>query len=84
MSSLSSSRAALCPVLAALVLATILGRLFGWVEFPFSWGKFFANPIDEFVLWFRDTFGFVTRPFNDFVVRDVLLRSRSRLSRNSG
>jgi len=67
-------------VVASLVVATILGRVFGWVEFPFSWGKFFANPIDDFVDWFRDTFSFITRPFNDFVVRDVLLRSRSLLN----
>ena len=73
----SLSRRQLLGIVAALVVATVIGRIFGWVEFPFSWGKFFANPIDDFVLWFRDTFSFITRPFNDFIVRDVLLRSRS-------
>ena len=47
------------------------------LDFPFSWGKFFAEPVDDFVVWFRDTFSFITRPFNDFIVRDVLLRTRS-------
>ena len=78
--SASLSRRRLLSILAALAVATILGRLFGWVEFPFSWGKFFAEPVDDFVIWFRDTFSFITRPFNDFVVRDVLLRSRSLLN----
>jgi glycine betaine/proline transport system permease protein len=73
----SLTRRQLLLIVIALLIATILGRLFGWVEFPFSWGKFFANPIDDFVLWFRDTFSFITRPFNDFIVRDVLIRSRS-------
>jgi glycine betaine/proline transport system permease protein len=73
----SLTRRQLLLIVIALLIATIIGRLFGWVEFPFSWGKFFANPIDDFVLWFRDTFSFITRPFNDFIVRDVLIRSRS-------
>ena len=64
-------------IVAALAVATIVGRLLGWVDFPFSWGKFFAEPVDDFVVWFRDTFSFITRPFNDFIVRDVLLRTRS-------
>ena len=78
--SASMSRRRLLAIVAGLALATVLGRLFGWVEFPFSWGKFFAEPVDAFVIWFRDTFSFITRPFNDFVVRDVLLRSRSLLN----
>ena len=73
----SLTRRQLLLIVIALLIATIIGRLFGWVEFPFSWGKFFANPIDDFVLWFRDTFSFITRPFNDFIVRDVLIRTRS-------
>ena len=76
----TTSRRRLLVIVAALVVATIVGRLLGWVEFPFSWGKFFAEPVDDFVIWFRDTFSFITRPFNDFVVRDVLLRSRSLLN----
>ena len=73
----SLTRRQLLGIVAALVVATVVGRLLGWVEFPFSWGKFFANPVDDFVVWFRDTFSFITRPFNDFIVRDVLLRTRS-------
>ncbi|NBT37537.1 MAG: ABC transporter permease subunit, partial [Actinobacteria bacterium] len=61
-------------IIAALAVATIVGRLLGWVNFPFSWGKFFAEPVDSFVIWFRDTFRFITRPFSDFIVGKVMPR----------
>lgn len=64
----------------ALVAATIVGRLLGWHEFPFSWGTSFADPIDTGVIWFRDTFSFITHPFNDFIVREVLVRSQKLLN----
>ncbi len=64
----------------ALVAATIIGRLLGWHEFPFSWGTSFADPVDTGVIWFRDTFSFITHPFNDFIVRDVLVRSQKLLN----
>jgi len=64
----------------ALVAATIIGRLLGWHEFPFSWGTSFADPVDTAVIWFRDTFSFITHPFNDFIVRDVLVRSQKLLN----
>jgi glycine betaine/proline transport system permease protein len=64
----------------ALVAATIVGRLLGWHEFPFSWGTSFADPVDTGVIWFRDTFSFITHPFNDFIVRDVLVRSQKLLN----
>lgn len=63
--------------LISLVLATVVGRLFGWVEFPFSWGSSFADPIDTGFKWFRTTFNVVTRPFNDFVVREILVRAQT-------
>jgi len=65
---------------AALVLATFIGRIIGWHQFPLSFGTSFADPIDTGVNWFRDTFSFITRPFNDFIVRDVLIRAQKLLN----
>jgi len=65
---------------AALVAATVVGRVAGWNEFPISFGTSFADPIDTAVNWFRDTFSFITRPFNDFIVRDVLIRAQNLLN----
>ena len=64
----------------ALIIGTMLGRATGIHEFPFSWGTSFADPVDTAVNWFRDTFDVVTRPFNDFLVRDVLIRARRLLN----
>jgi glycine betaine/proline transport system permease protein len=63
-----------------LAAATIIGRILGWHEFPFSWGTSFADPVDTGVIWFRDTFSFITHPFNDFIVREVLVRSQKLLN----
>jgi glycine betaine/proline transport system permease protein len=65
---------------AALIAATVIGRIAGWNEFPISYGTSFADPIDTAVNWFRDTFSFITRPFNDFIVRDVLIRAQNLLN----
>lgn len=65
---------------AALIAATVIGRNAGWIEFPISYGTSFADPIDTAVNWFRDTFSFITRPFNDFIVRDVLIRAQNLLN----
>ena len=67
-------------IIAFLVASTIVGKFFGWEKFPISWGTSFADPIDTFVAWFRDTFDVVTRPFNDFLVREVLLRISDALN----
>ena len=63
--------------LIGLALSTVVGRLLGWVEFPFSWGTSFADPIDTGFKWFRTTFNVVTRPFNDFIVREILVRAQT-------
>ena len=65
---------------AALIAATVIGRIAGWNEFPISYGTSFADPVDTAVNWFRDTFSFITRPFNDFIVRDVLIRAQNLLN----
>ncbi len=63
-----------------VVGVSVLSRSVGVHNFPFSWGTSFADPVDSFVRWFRDTFDVVTRPFNDFVVRELLIRSRDLLN----
>jgi glycine betaine/proline transport system permease protein len=63
--------------LIGLSLVAVVGRLLGWVEFPFSWGTSFADPIDSGFKWFRTTFNVVTRPFNDFIVREILVRAQT-------
>jgi len=74
------SRKQLTWIVGGIVGAIIAGKLVGIGAFPFSWGTSFADPVDDAVAWFRDTFDVVTRPFNDFVVRDVLIRSRNLLN----
>lgn len=73
-------RRKLALIVSALFIGAILGREIGIHEFPFSWGTSFADPVDTAVNWFRDTFDVVTRPFNDFLVRDVLIRARRLLN----
>ena len=73
-------RRKLALILSALFVGAIFGRAIGIHEFPFSWGTSFADPVDTAVNWFRDTFDVVTRPFNDFLVRDVLIRARRLLN----
>ena len=73
-------RNAIIGAVAALIAATVIGRIAGWNEFPISYGTSFADPIDTAVNWFRDTFSFITRPFNDFIVRDVLIRAQNLLN----
>ena len=74
------SRKLMYTTIASLVFATLVGRMMGWVEFPFSWGTSFADPIDSGFKWFRTTFDVVTRPFNDFVVRELLVRAQTWLN----
>ena len=63
------SRKLMYVTILGLIFATILGRTMDWIEFPFSWGTSFADPIDTGFKWFRTTFDVITRPFNDFIVR---------------
>ena len=63
--------------LICLAVVAVIGRVFGWIEFPFSWGTSFADPIDTGFKWFRTTFDVITRPFNDFIVREILVRTQT-------
>lgn len=66
--------------IVGVAFVSVISRVIGVHNFPFSWGTSFADPVDSFVAWFRDTFDVVTRPFNDFVVRELLIRSRDILN----
>jgi len=74
------SRKLMYVTVIGLAIATLTGRMMGWVEFPFSWGTSFADPIDSGFKWFRTTFDVVTRPFNDFVVRELIVRAQTWLN----
>jgi glycine betaine/proline transport system permease protein len=74
------SRKLMYVTIIGLAIATLTGRMMGWVEFPFSWGTSFADPIDTGFKWFRTTFDVVTRPFNDFVVRELIVRAQTWLN----
>ena len=68
------SRRQLSMITGGILAATVAGKILGAEKFPFTWGTSFADPVDSFVAWFRDTFDVITRPFNDFLVREVLVR----------
>ncbi len=74
------SRKLMYTTIIGLVVATVIGRMMGWIEFPFSWGTSFADPIDSAFAWFRTTFDVITRPFNDFVVRELIVRAQTWLN----
>lgn len=74
------SRRVVVSFIICVAVVSVTSRVFGIHDFPFSWGTSFADPVDSFVGWFRDTFDVITRPFNDFVVRELLIRSRDILN----
>ncbi len=68
-------------VVAGLVLAlVVIGRVTGKVSVPFTFNDASLNPIDDGVIWFRNHVSVVTRWINDFIVRDVLVRSKTFLT----
>lgn len=66
--------------LAALALATMIGKLTGVKTFPTAWDWTLFDPIDAGVAWARDNLRWVTRPFNDFIVANVYLPVRDGLT----
>jgi glycine betaine/proline transport system permease protein len=64
-------------VIAAVALAA---RAAGWIEIPVTWDSTFADPIDDVIRWIRDNWGDATRAFNDFVVRELVVRGRDFLT----
>lgn len=64
----------------AIGVALVVGRLFDWVSFPGASSVSILDPIDEVVFWARNNFSFITRPFNDFMIADVLIPARDILT----
>lgn len=61
-------------------IGMVVGRVLGWVAFPGASSVSVLDPIDRGVLWARDNLAFITRPFNDFMVADVLIPARDILT----
>ncbi len=67
-------------VLGAIASLVVVGRIAGWNTFPVSWRSSFADSLDSAIRWVRDNGRWITRPVNDFIVRDVLIRARDFLT----
>lgn len=65
---------------AAVVGALFLGSALGWSEFPPVSDVSILAPIDRAVIWARDNLSFITRPFNDFMVAEILVPARDLLT----
>ena len=65
---------------AVMATAIVVGRIAGWNTFPVSWRSSFADSLDSAIRWVRDNGRWITRPVNDFIVRDVLIRARDFLT----
>lgn len=66
--------------MGALVVALVVGRAFGWSAFPGVSDVSILAPIDRAVIWARDNLSFITRPFNDFMVAQILIPARNLLT----
>lgn len=66
--------------LAAIVVATVIGRAAGRVGFPDLWDWTVFDPMDRTVEWARDNLRWLTRPFSDFVVTRLYLPPRDFLT----
>ncbi len=68
--------------IGVLVVAAIVGRATGLIEFPDVWGLSSFDPIDSIVVWARDNLSWITRPFNDFIVGGIIVPVRDFLTDN--
>jgi glycine betaine/proline transport system permease protein len=66
--------------LGALVLAAVVGRLVGAIDFPDVWSPNVFDPIDRVVVWARDNLSWLTRPTNDFIVAGIIVPVRKLLT----
>ena len=66
-------------VAGGIVVAVVVAKAAGWIEFPVSWGTDFADPIDDAITWIRDHVRWLTKDVNDFIVRELWVRSTSWL-----
>lgn len=63
-----------------LVLATVVGRITGVIEFPDVWALNSFDGIDQIVVWARDNLSWLTRPINDFIVAGIIVPVRDFLT----
>jgi glycine betaine/proline transport system permease protein len=66
--------------IGALIVATVIGRLTGTVEFPDVFAPRLLDPLDSVVVWARDNLSWATRPINDFVVAGIVVPVRDFLT----
>jgi glycine betaine/proline transport system permease protein len=66
--------------LGALIVAIIVGRLSGVIDFPDVWRPNVFDPIDQVVVWARDNLSWLTRPTNDFIVAGIIVPMRNFLT----
>jgi glycine betaine/proline transport system permease protein len=66
--------------LAGIAGLTIIGRVTGATEFPDVWKLSAFDPIDSAVRWARDNLSWLTRPFNDFFVGEIVVPVRDFLT----
>ena len=66
--------------LGALVVATVVGRAIGTIDFPDVWSPNLFDPIDQVVVWARDNLSWLTRPTNDFIVAGIIIPVRNFLT----
>jgi ABC-type proline/glycine betaine transport system permease subunit len=66
-------------VAGAIAVAVVVARAAGWIDFPVSWGTTFADPIDDLIEDIRDNSRWLTQDVNDFIVRDLWVRTTSFL-----
>ncbi len=66
--------------LVAIAATVAIGRLADQTEFPEVWSLSAFDPIDDLVVWARDNLSWLTRPFNDFIVGDVIVPVRDFLT----
>lgn len=66
--------------LAALIVAIIVGRITGAIDFPDVWSLNVFDPIDQAVVWARDNLSWLTRPVNDFIVAGIIVPVRDFLT----
>lgn len=67
-------------VLVGITAAVVVGRAVGAVAFPEVWKLSAFDPIDSAVTWARDNLSWITRPFNDFFVGEIIVPVRSFLT----
>lgn len=65
---------------AGVLAVTFLGRAAGIGELGGVWDVSVFDPIDQIVVWARDNLSWLTRPFNDTMVADILIPAREFLT----